>query len=543
MLRRLLSRAWKKRLLLTLLVFLWVVAFQVLFYDHLNSTQLLTGTSKQHIILAQSVEVDVKFAGISKQQTEQLRSDEGERKATPVATKHEDVGEQFAYDSNSKQQNVFARSIVYCLDGAVGIIDSRQGEGVELNEDSRYAFFVPHVTDARTCTDVFSKNDQHSMRHIVQFLETYQDYDAATCFMASKKPFLLRQVNDTWCRFSWRESTLIIRDTGRWLENNSFPNGPFQSCSIVKGPFLMRKETFRRLGWKSRFGRASIFDFFLRSEGKLKIARLSDCVLSDNLGIIDRGTEEGTHDFPDYSQFANEHGILRIVMEDRIEWTKCVADSKLCSEKPFIAPKTLPQAGMPLCCSYALDRMLRDMVWAIKKVGLSHRVIYGTLLGAIRSKAIIPWTHDVDIALNKSVLAMVNWSEGLQTVLQGTYFIGISFMGAPRAIPLIPVHIDVNTTSFFNGLDDLSGENFFSEDILRVMTTAHVIGNSWRERGYVDFYEAPEIWWNGSSIITINEEKYISIRDIDYELANWYGKDYMKPVLSGSWTGLSDTGS
>ena len=135
---------------------------------------------------------------------------------------------------------------------------------------------------------------------------------------------------------------------------------------------------------------------------------------------------------------------------------------------------------------------------------------------------------------------MPNWNEKLQEALQGRYFVGISFMDVPRAIPLIPTYIDVNTTSFFDGLDDISGGKLFSKDILMAMKTRHTIGDYWRDRGYIDFYEAPEIWWNGSSVITINGQKYISIRDIDYELTNWYGKDYMKPVFRGSWTGLSD---
>ena len=527
-----------------MLALLAVAAFQLISLQSLYRDPSAIEEGNQLVRLRQNVG-NTRMVETQIEITEQLSAahSRGNRRQGTVTPKYQTESSDrrnYLHLFTTKQQPLASKLMALSLNSAIQIIDSRQKEKMHLNENKRYVFFISNAMMQRTGIDALAIGDQHSIHHLAKFLEKFPSYDAATCLLDSKKPFLLRQVNNTWCRFSRRESTLIIRDTGRWFDNISFPNGPFQCCSIVKGPFLMQKETFMRLGWKSRFGRASIFDFFLRSEGKLKIARLSDCVLSDDLGITDRGTEEETHDFPDYSQFADEHGILRIVMEDRIEWTMCVADGKFCMEKPFTPPKVLPQAGMPLCCSYALDRMLRDIVWAINKVGLKYRIIYGTLLGAIRNKAIIPWTHDVDIALNKSKLVMPNWNEKLQEALQGRYFVGISFMDVPRAIPLIPTYIDVNTTSFFDGLDDISGGKLFSKDILMAMKTRHTIGDYWRDRGYIDFYEAPEIWWNGSSVITINGQKYISIRDIDYELTNWYGKDYMKPVLRGSWTGLSD---
>ena len=533
--KKLLSKAWQKRMLFSLLAFLWIVSFQIMFSVLLNSSAYLYKKGKEKIVH--------NVASFSPNNKGML----------PVVTINYHVRQSYQQELNEKRHHknmlrssnssraIVQNSIFDRLDEAVTVIDSRQNGNVELNKGTKLVFYIPHAVNDRNLS-VFSQINQHAVRRIAEFLKFNSYYDAATCSVEREKESFTPQVNDTWCRFSRKDSTMIIRNTGPWLKNNSIAKCAYQSCNLVRGPFLMRKDVFLELGWNTKYGKASTYDFFLRSEGKLKIARLSCCVYSRELFATDRGTKEGTVDFPDYSHLANDHGILRIVMEDRVEWTKCVADSTYCKEVPFVSPKTLPQVGMPLCCCHVLDRMLKDIVWAIDKIGMSYRIIYGTLLGSIRNKAIIPWTHDIDVALNRSVLKKTDWGKDLREVLQGRYYVG-DFAGQGRAISHIPAYINVNTTPFFQDSDDLTGDKFFSEDILMTIQNSHKIGNSWRERGYMDFYEAPEIWWNGSSVITINGEKYTSIRDIDYELANWYGKNYMSPVLSGSWQGLSDTGS
>ena len=43
---------------------------------------------------------------------------------------------------------------------------------------------------------------------------------------------------------------------------------------------------------------------------------------------------------------------------------------------------------------------------------------------------------------------------------------------------------------------------------------------NWRERCYVDIYEAPVEWMNGFSLVTINNEKFKTVKEIDYDLTN-----------------------
>ena len=57
------------------------------------------------------------------------------------------------------------------------------------------------------------------------------------------------------------------------------------------------------------------------------------------------------------------------------------------------------------------------------------------------------------------------------------------------------------------------------------------VSPNWRKHCYVDFYEAPAEWLEGSSLVTINNEQFLIMKKIDYELTKWYGKNYLRPAL------------
>ena len=145
------------------------------------------------------------------------------------------------------------------------------------------------------------------------------------------------------------------------------------------------------------------------------------------------------------------HLILRIVTENRIEWTACVANWKLCPEKPYTKPRGLPSIAAPICCSAVLGQMLVDLTRALDKLGIKYRLVYDTLLGAVRSQAIIPWTYDVDIAIPKSASKNQSTFAALRNELGGKYYVGKSFRGRARAHMLMPPYYEVNTAAFFDG--------------------------------------------------------------------------------------------
>ena len=446
------------------------------------------------------------------------------------------------------------------------------------DESSPIVMVFPHSNKGKHFSHELLEKDELAFWNLREFLGAMEGFDGATCLqpevskLSSETDHVRQQeyinftrniyLDSSWCRFMKREWSVQIRNTGRvqnvqirlikQVTNESSLPGKgtlpvdilLQSCNIVQGPFLIRRDVYDRIGGLlDGFGKLALLEFFIRSEGHLKIAKLSNCMWTPEITRLDRGSLEGSNKVPEYSSFGNKHSILRIVTESRIEWTACVANWKSCPEKPYFKPQDLPRIAAPICCSVVLGQMLADLAWALTRLGLEYRIIYGTLLGAVRSQSIIPWTADIDIALTKSAIDNPSTFPAIVKQLENRYYVGNSFMAVPRVHSLTGPYIDVDTTAFFDGPDDLQGNLLFSNDIEEAVKGMLPLSEHWRERSYADLYWSPSAWMNGSSLVTINNQKFVTVKEVDYELTNWYGKDYRRPVLKGNWVGFSDEGT
>lgn len=457
----------------------------------------------------------------------------------------------------SAKSNVSNSSALLSRRDSVAVIHSDLSYSSAVNNNTLYVLILPFSTNELEIDRVLEDKDKHSVRMLSDFLRSRKQFHGATCMqqqgsheMKASGNFTLDQ---SWCRFVKKMWSVHIRNTGPvknltlqkslWLDSDSetgTTDALVQTCNIVQGPFVIRKNEFQKIGGLiDGFGKLSLLEFFLRSKGELKIAKLGSCSWTPKIKRADRGNLKGSKEVPEYANFANKHTVLRIVTENRIEWMACVANWKMCPEEPYVEPRGLPGVAAPICCSTVLWKMLSDFVRGLNKLGLEYRIVDGTLLGAVRSKAIIPWTYDVDFALAASVYKNTSTYTALEKVLENQYYIGWSFMNMPRGHILVSPFIDVNTAPYFDGPEDLEGKALFSSELEEAVKGMLPVSQHWRQRGYVDFYEAGQALMEGSSNVTINNKQFVTVKDVDKMLSTNYGKNYRQPALKGEWSGLS----
>ena len=404
----------------------------------------------------------------------------------------------------------------------------------------KYVLLVPHGLQwvkAPNSRKKLMTADFKSVLRLVDFLNSNDKFQAASCanehICGGNFCRLSMSKAKTICKFDIQRWTMIVDNTGdlETFTDNSGKNAQGYECNIVDTAFVVRKEIFLKLKLRIRHGENTLKDFFVRSKGNIKIAKLTDCAFSKDLNYRDRGYLEGVKEFPDYSLFGRDNKILRIITPDKIEWTKCSSDKRLCPEKPLMQPQSLSSAVLPICCARVLNEMLQDTATALRTLSIDHRVVFGTALGAFRSKAIIPWSRDVDIAIKLVDYKNKTLFKRLQKVMGKKYYVG-DYERNRRVIAHYPGKLVFDTSKLFTG-GKIKKEIVYGDEVIKAMKQLLPVKNNWQERCYVDIYATYPKYayrFNSSFNVVINGREYVSVANITGELETWYGAKYMTPV-------------
>ena len=409
----------------------------------------------------------------------------------------------------------------------------------------KYVLMVPHKLQPwlkSLGVAGLSLQDKQELQKLLQFLDASPNFDGAMGVLTqvrvkgfnSAKTLL----EESSCTFLVKNWTMSIRNFGpihphepnHREDDSSKATNWFQECNIAETAFVLRKSTFQSLRWRAECGSMSHLDFFKRSEGLLKIGKLSNCFFSPAITYFDHQILQSTGYYLDYSTLGQIHSILRIVRPDKIEWTKCTDDKQFCPEKPLTSrPNTLAAAdGYPICCDVLMDEILSTLVDAMNQVGIEYRVVYGTLLGAVRSQSMVPYSDDVDLAIHKADNDQYEKFQLVQRILGSRYF--VAWKANPpvtRVFAHYAPTVAINTQHFFRGADSFESDALFSSKILKEMEKLLPVKNVAVEQRYVDVYPSPEEWFENFTEVTINNRRYHTVGNADKMLKMWYG-DYMK---------------
>ncbi|CAF1406290.1 unnamed protein product [Adineta steineri] len=181
------------------------------------------------------------------------------------------------------------------------------------------------------------------------------------------------------------------------------------------------------------------------------------------------------------------------------------------------------------CCAYILKHSLVFIDTFFKHHNLSYVIVYGTLLGAVRDKTIIPWTKDVDIGIfNKTYLFTKKIRDklhqygfhlfetlGLPRLCVHRYNSNTTFLATqdtrhkpPASISEVQVYIDLYSVSRINSSQTTSNTSLFS------------VQSSSSHRSLISFQNR----------VTIDEQTFPTIDNIEEHLIYLYTKEYMHDI-------------
>lgn len=377
---------------------------------------------------------------------------------------------------------------------------------------AKYILLLPRSVECSTC----SISSWSLVGHLTNLLSSMNDFDGASCYGDSQKNKSCRFYTKRWSMVINKEAGNVIT---RKVDNQKFQ---FYNCNIVEGPVLLRRDIFERLGLRPSHGDTTLLDLYLRSKGDLKIAYSLDCAFSKEQLVANRGAMTSKEIYLDYGLLGYHHDILRIiyVYDNTIIWTQCTrtANPSLCPNKPLQDIHTSNKLSH-YCCNVALNKYLIDAVYGLEQAGIDYRLCYGTTLGAIRSKNIIPWTRDIDIHVTLTDYHNSYAFSKLRQVMENMHYSTPLVFQLRRIIPQFPLTTHINNLSVYN---------LFSEATLEQLRDALPFEKpDWGTLGYVDIYPYEDHPTFGQpSYITINGQQYKSHSDPQSHLVKAFGESW-----------------
>ena len=403
-------------------------------------------------------------------------------------------------EENFEDKGLYADVEVVGIDQ---ITSRAQGKG-------KYLLILPRETSCSSCSEKLCNN----VSHLLDILESWSDFDGASC---AGQPDTSNTI--TTCTFFTQHWSMVLHEGDKLHARDINQQSVlFFNCTIFETPFLIRRDVFNKLGFRPSHGEATLLDFFLRSKGALKFASSLNCTFSNDQMVVNRGAMKTKEVYLDYGLLGFNHNILRIIRKDSITWTQCTRNEYYCPNKPLqeISNPISKQLSL-FCCDVALNQFLIDAVDGLNEVGLDYRLCYGTLLGAVRSRNIIPWTRDIDIDLTPKDYRDSYSFDRLKHVMQKKHYSTPLIYELRRIIPLFPFKIK---------LLNLFSYDLFNKEILEMMKDVLPITTpEWNSMGYVDIYPYEGVQ-TASTNITINGRKYKTHSNPEHYLNKVFGKSW-----------------
>ncbi|OWZ16369.1 hypothetical protein PHMEG_0009852 [Phytophthora megakarya] len=224
-------------------------------------------------------------------------------------------------------------------------------------------------------------------------------------------------------------------------------------------------------------------------------------------------------------------GMHKTLCKNRInlrrkQRSKCLPISG--SKDPFYCSgadrmDVLKQNSPVICHASVLHMLLVEVYEELQAYGKSPVILYGSLLGAVREKGIIPFTEDADIGYSGKLrvsddLQRLFWQKGYYLFFENIWRVCVA-PTHPLAAKLYDPSM-LTVTEFAVPYVDL-----------------YYMNHQW----YSGYWKIDEMnWINGSNLVpddkvapfsqvTINNQQFDTVKDTKYFLERMYGEDYMTP--------------